>query len=354
MIFSLSPRESQHVRAVPFRRRGDTLSQKEKPLLQGRSEANSGAHRRLLAILRPGTAICVVVALGVLLLSSCRVMGRPQKIPAAAPGATGTVTALAEAIYSTDTPVPTDTAEPTATPTESPTATDTPVLPTATAVPPTVTPVLPTVTAIVPTDTPSPTDTPIPTDTPSPPTDTPTVVPTSTREAPSATPPCASTPQWGLGDVWNNPEVKERLGCPVGPQIGVAGEEIYLQRGHMLYRPDNGLIYVLSAPYMRDGWGAFPDTSIDGQAPETDLVPPTPRVGEARLYLPAGRFGNLWLANPWMEERLGWAIWVPGAENGELINAFSGAVQDFERGVLFWNRNVCFVLYTDDLSWTIY
>ena len=105
---------------------------------------------------------------------------------------------------------------------------------------------------------------------------------------------------------------------------------------------------------MRDGWGAFPDTSVNGQAPETDLVPPTPRVGEARLYLPVGRFGNLWLANPWMEERLGWAIRVPGAENGELINAFSGAVQDFERGVLFWNRNVCFVLYTDDLSWTIY
>ena len=284
---------------------------------------------------------------GLLLLSGCRVLGRPQKVPAAAPGATETVMSVTQSIDPTDTPSPTDTVEPTPSPTRSPTATNTLVLPTAT-------PVLPTVTAIAPTDTPSPTDTPIPTSTQAPLTETLTVAPTSTREAPSATPPCASTPQWGLGDVWNNPEVKERLGCPLEPQRGVAGEEMYFQRGHMLYRPDNELIYVLSAPYMRDGWGAFPDTSIDGQAPAADLVPPTPRVGEARLYLPTGRFGNLWLSNPWMEERLGWAIRVPGAENGDLINAFSGAVQDFERGVLFWNRNVCFVLYTDDMSWTIY
>ena len=53
-------------------------------------------------------------------------------------------------------------------------------------------------------------------------------------------------------------EVKERLGCPVGLQSGVQGEEIYFQRGHMLWRPDNGLIYILFAPYMPDGWGAYP------------------------------------------------------------------------------------------------
>jgi hypothetical protein len=136
--------------------------------------------------------------------------------------------------------------------------------------------------------------------------------------------------------------------------MGVAGEEMYFQRGHMLYRPDRELIYVLYAPYMKDGWGAIPDISVDGEGGEIELIPPTPRVGDPQLYAPEGRFGALWAANPWMEERLGWALTVPGAGDGELINTFSGAVQDFQRGVLFWNRNVCFVLYTDDLSWTIY
>ena len=63
--------------------------------------------------------------------------------------------------------------------------------------------------------------------------------------------------------------------------------------------------------------------------PDTDLIPPTPRVGDPRVYLPTGRFGNLWLLNPWMEERLGWALSFPGKEQGELINSFSGAVQAF-------------------------
>jgi hypothetical protein len=54
-----------------------------------------------------------------------------------------------------------------------------------------------------------------------------------------------------------------------------------------------------------------------------------------------------------MEEKLGWTVQIPGSE-GDLVRTFSGAVQDFEHGVLFWNRNVCFVLFTDDMSWTIY
>ena len=70
--------------------------------------------------------------------------------------------------------------------------------------------------------------------------------------------------------------------------------------------------------------------------------------------MPTGRFGKLWLENPWMEERLGWAVPFPGSATAELVNTFSGAVQDFERGVLFWNQNVCFVLYIDNMSWTIY
>ena len=203
-------------------------------------------------------ALCTMAC--VLALSGCQILGYTQ-VPAAAPHPTTTLTlALAEEGEEIPTPVPTDTVQPTITSTPTALPTDTPVPPTETPVPPTPTLALPT-------------------DTPVPPTDTPTPVPTATLDVPSPTPPCATTPQWGLGDVWQNPEVKDRLGCPTGPQLGVQGEEIYFQRGHMLWRPDNGLIYVLSAPYMPEGWGAFPDTLADGQVATVTPVPPTPRLG---------------------------------------------------------------------------
>ena len=196
-----------------------------------------------------------IVAL-VLGLSGCRVLGYP--VPAGAAISTSTPTSLLVAegatstsAASTHTPIPTTTWTPTTTPSS-------------TAVPPTDTPVPPTVTEE------------IPTDTPVPPTDTPT--PTNTLQVATATPLCAETPQWGLGDVWQNPEVKERLGCPVGLQSGVQGEEIYFQRGHMLWRPDNGLIYILCALYA-GRLGGLSDKSQNTPMPDTDLIPPTPRVG---------------------------------------------------------------------------
>jgi hypothetical protein len=66
-----------------------------------------------------------------------------------------------------------------------------------------------------------------------------------------------------------------------------------------------------------------------------------------------GRFGKLWRENAWLRDRLGWAL---GISSGSQVSAaaFNGAVQDFERGVLFWNANVCFVLRTDDMSWDMY
>jgi len=205
--------------------------------------------------------------------------------------------------------------------------------------------------------TPAPTDTPIPpTPTPLPPTPTSSPSPTPTPATPMPTPTCAIIPQWGLGDVWQNPEVKERLGCATGEQIGAAGEEMYFQRGHMIWRPDNGLIYVLFTPYTPAGWGAFPDTSTvaDG-TPEATLPAPTTALGGPKLYEPTGRFGKLWRDNAWLQEKLGWAVLIAGttAEDG-LVHAFQGAVQDFEGGVLFWNGNVCFVLRLEDMSWTLY
>jgi len=199
--------------------------------------------------------------------------------------------------------------------------------------------------------------TPVPTRT-SPPTLPASVTsPTPTFGLPLPEPTCDATPMWGLGDVWNNEDVRTRLGCPVGEQSGVQGEEIYFQEGHMLWRPDAGLVYVLfDAPWQPEGWGAFADT-FQPSDPNSDpaIVEPTPPSGVQVHMQPKGRFGKLWRENAWLQEKLGWAQ-VPYDEEGQAIPSihFNGAVQDFERGALFWNGDVCFVLRTDDMSWDMY
>lgn|GEM_PF-1091525 len=181
---------------------------------------------------------------------------------------------------------------------------------------------------------------------------------TPTFSLPLPEPTCSATPMWGLGDVWRNESVRTRLGCPVGEQIGVQGEELYFQNGHALWRPDAGLIYVLfNSPWKPEGWGAFVDT-FQPSDPDSDptIVEPTPMSGPGgKLYSqPLGRFGKLWRGNAWLREKLGWAL--VSYDKGRAIPSihFNGAVQDFEGGVLFWNGNVCFVLRTDDMSWDMY
>jgi hypothetical protein len=149
------------------------------------------------------------------------------------------------------------------------------------------------------------------------------------------------------------------LGCPVGEQIGIVGEELYFQNGHMLRRPDAGLIYILfNAPLVSEGWGAFVDT-FESSDPASDpsIAEPTPVAGiDQKLYSqPWGRFGKLWRENAWLQEELGWAR-VPYDGEGQAVSSidFDGAVQDFEHGVLLWNGDVCFVLRTDDMSWDMY
>jgi hypothetical protein len=160
---------------------------------------------------------------------------------------------------------------------------------------------------------------------------------------------------WGLGEVWKNERVYTRLGCPVGEQVGVQGEELYFQNGHMLSRPDATLIYVFLEQNLAQGWGAYVDTyqSIDPDSDSTVVVP-TPAPGGPLLVPPTGRFGKLWRENAWLREKLGWAVAENSKEATLPISRFTGAVQDFERGVLFWNGNVCFVLRTDDMSWDMY
>ena len=160
---------------------------------------------------------------------------------------------------------------------------------------------------------------------------------------------------WGLGDVWQNEAVHTRLGCPTDDQAAVHGEELHFERGHMLSRPDAGLIYVFLERGQAQGWGAYVDT-YQSSDPDSDpsAIVPTPVPGGPVLVQPTGRFGKLWRENAWLREKLGWAVAPSPEAQAQLITSFTGAVQDFDRGVLFWNGRVCFVLHTDDLSWDMY
>jgi len=160
---------------------------------------------------------------------------------------------------------------------------------------------------------------------------------------------------WGLGDVWKNEAVHSRLGCPVGEQTGAEGEELYFQNGYMLWRPDAGLIYVFFERMQPGGWGAFLDT-FQPTDPDTDpsVMVPTPEPGKPIYAQPTGRFGKLWRESAWLRDKLGWAVAAHVEDQTSPVTRFTGALQDFERGVLYWNGATCFVLRMDDMSWDMY
>jgi hypothetical protein len=192
---------------------------------------------------------------------------------------------------------------------------------------------------------------------------TPTPEPTSATASPSATPTfglvlkptCRSTPMWGLGEVWKNEAVYARLGCPLDEQAAVQGEEVHFEHGQMLSRPDANLIYVFLERTQPQGWGAYVDTfqSFDPDSDSTVIVP-TPALGGQILVQPTGRFGKLWRENAWLRDKLGWAVARSPQDKAQSISGFTGAAQDFDGGILFWNGHVCFVLRTDDMSWDMY
>jgi len=179
--------------------------------------------------------------------------------------------------------------------------------------------------------------------------------PTPTFGLPLPDPTCDATPMWGLGDVWNNQDVRTRLGCPVTEQLGLQGEEMHFQHGVMILRPDVDLIYVLFERRQPQGWGAYTDGYLESDlGSDPSLVSPTTKPGTLPLLQPTGPFGKLWRENAWLRETLGWAVGNHPDSTAEAAVAFAGAVQDFEGGVLLWNGSVCFVLRTDDMSWDMY
>ena len=169
----------------------------------------------------------------------------------------------------------------------------------------------------------------------------------ATNATPRPTPPgtsvsdCSFMTQGGFKDVWRNEQAHPRLGCAVAPADAITGTETFLCDGmHTLWLSEKRLFVVI--PVWPDPWRFVVDESnLPGDMPL--MEEPVPR--SQPCFPVSGRHGWLVrLLNPDRSNKL-------RARTNET--AFSGMIQKFKGGWLFWNGSVCFVLF-EDSTWTIF
>lgn len=178
------------------------------------------------------------------------------------------------------------------------------------------------------TEPPAATELPSATDTPAPAEEVESVLPTPRAEPPVSILP-SPTPAPPLPDdpceeelTGQDAQIAEQypaMGCPTAaPELVTMAREPF-QHGEMIWRSDNGMIYVLH----NDGtWRSFEDTFEEGQ-PESDPA----LVAPEGSFQPIRGFGKVWreqLGGP--QAAIGWAV-LP--ESGT-----SGNVQQWEHGFL--------------------
>ena len=148
-------------------------------------------------------------------------------------------------------------------------------------------------------------------------------------------------PLGGFYDVWHNEQVWPRLGCSVAPAEAVTGTETYLCDGtHTLWLSEASLFAVISVGPR--SWSFVADESnLPGDVPLMEELVPRPRP----CFPVSGRHG--WLVRSLNPDAAN-GLWARTSET-----AFSGVIQQFEEGWLFWNGNVCFVLFADS-TWTMF
>lgn len=117
-----------------------------------------------------------------------------------------------------------------------------------------------------------------------------------------------------------DPDFAERVGLPTANSASVGGSYLAFERGWMLWRGDSRTVYVLfnEDPLI---WYAFADGWVDGMEPGGG---PAEKAG---LFKPMRGFGKIWVENPEVQRRLGFAL--SANETGGML-----AVQQFERGLL--------------------
>ena len=161
---------------------------------------------------------------------------------------------------------------------------------------------------------------------------------------------CMETPQWGLGDVWNL--VKDAVGCPTGPQVAFQGQEAYFQSGHVIWRGDERLLYVLYFTG-EPGLEIYRDTWIPGETPSAPVPTPTRGALGQLIAVPVGPFEKLWSEVEAVRGRLGWCVSTEGTQEC-TVREFEGIAQDCEMGTLLWNREAAFALFFAEMAWETY
>lgn len=157
---------------------------------------------------------------------------------------------------------------------------------------------------------------------------------TLTATAQPSPTPCQLAIQPDLASAWN----VEELGCPITPgESIVATAYAPFEGGQMLWRGDNGTIYVLT----HDGrWTSYPNEWQTGDPEFTcgeENSPPTPVRG----------FGRVWCDHLDVRDTLGA---VTAAEIGDSASV----VQDFINGsILIAPFGGVFVLVGEDGVWRL-
>jgi hypothetical protein len=170
-------------------------------------------------------------------------------------------------------------------------------------------------------------------------TSTPSKSSTSLPDTPPAD--CLHTPLGGFNDVWRNEQVWPRLGCAVAPAEAITGTEAYLCCVHSIWVQKKHLFVTVDDSGLR--WSFVVDESgVPLDAPL--MVAPIPRPQPC--FPATGRHG-------WLARSPSWAERCEGTSS-TAETRFSGAMQQFEGGWLLWNGNVCFVLFIDDGTWTMF
>jgi serine/threonine-protein kinase len=287
----------------------------------------AGIGGRLERLNWPGLAMAAILGLFAILLVVAviqgpglldRLVGGPN--PPATPGevsqVTGTPAGLPGVII-TPTVTATGTLPPTATPTPAPPTPTGTLPPTAT-----YTPIPPTPTPLPPTETP----TPLPTGTP---TATPTVTETPTLTATPGPNPtliaCLAQVDPAIQSylLAQDPTMLESFGCPDGPGLAGTAQSWPFERGFIVgfdMVQEMLVVYTDSQQWERL---FVPETEI--QAPPVEETPPE------GLYIPTGRFGQLWAQGD-RRAQLGYAT-VP--EPG----AFPAVYQTFPGALVILNQS---------------
>ena len=156
------------------------------------------------------------------------------------------------------------------------------------------------------------------------------------KPAPTAVPtlpPCRIAAGEVFRALWQ--QQRARLGCAVNQAAQSDAATERFERGRMIWRKSNDMIYVL---YDDGNWAAYPDISVDG-APE-----PEGFQAPAGLYTPVRGFGATWRAElGGTAARTGWAT--------QDEYAVSVPFQDFEKGLMLEMEGKVYMLGDNGARW---